>query len=252
LVLADFLVGHPLQTAPKAAILGVLAPGKAWKSMGKPQLKLVTSSIVLGAVPFEATVVPKVRKVPPRKPRNSTVRAREYLTEGEIERLVKAAGANRYGHRDATMILVAFRHGLRTAELTQLRWEAIDFDRGELAVARVKGGKSATHPLTGRELRALRRLKREQVPASSFVFVSERGAPFAPRGFRQVIERLGQAAGFDFPVHAHMLRHACGYKLANDGVDTRSLQAYLGHRNIQHTVRYTELAASRFKDFWND
>ena len=106
--------------------------------------------------------------------------------------------------------------------------------------------------MSGRELRALRRLKREQEPASPFIFTSERGAPFTPAGFRKMIARLGVAAGFGFPVHPHMLRHACGFKLANDGVDTRSLQAYLGHRNIQHTVRYTELAPTRFKNFWHD
>jgi type 1 fimbriae regulatory protein FimB/type 1 fimbriae regulatory protein FimE len=179
-------------------------------------------------------------------------RSREHLTEGEVERLIKAAADNRQSHRDQTMILVTFRHGLRTAEVTRLKWDAVDFNRGELHVARVKNGKPGTHPLTGRELRMLRKLKRDQDPASVFVFVSERGAPFAPRGFRQMIERLGQAAGFAFPVHAHMLRHACGYKLANDGHPTRVLQDYLGHRNIQHTVRYTELAPARFKNFWND
>jgi type 1 fimbriae regulatory protein FimB/type 1 fimbriae regulatory protein FimE len=134
----------------------------------------------------------------------------KYLTEAEVERLIEAAKGNRNSHRDATMILVTFRHGLRTAEVTRLRWDAIDLDRAELHIARVKNGKPATHPLTGRELRALRRLKREQGPASSFVFVSERRAPFAPRGFRQMIERLAAVAKFTFPVHAHMLRHACG------------------------------------------
>ncbi len=133
-----------------------------------------------------------------------------------------------------------------------LRWDAVDLNRGELHVARVKNGSPAVHPLTGRELRALRRLRREQELASPFVFVTERGAPFAPRGFRQIIERLGVAAGFDLPVHAHMLRHACGYKLGNDGHATRTVQAYLGHRNIQHTVRYTELAPARFKQLWRD
>ncbi|MGB9056027.1 MAG: tyrosine-type recombinase/integrase, partial [Pseudolabrys sp.] len=110
----------------------------------------------------------------------------------------------------------------------------------------------SVHPLSGRELRALRRLKREQDPASPFMFTSERGSPFTTAGFRKMVARLGVAAHFDFPVHPHMLRHACGYKLANDGVDTRSLQAYLGHKNIQHTVRYTELAPTRFKHFWRD
>ena len=118
--------------------------------------------------------------------------------------------------------------------------------------SRVKGSAEFVHPLSGRELRALRRLKRDQDPASPFIFTSERGAPFTTAGFRKMVARLGVAAHFDFPVHPHMLRHACGYKLANDGVDTRSLQAYLGHKNIQHTVRYTELAPTRFKHFWRD
>jgi type 1 fimbriae regulatory protein FimB/type 1 fimbriae regulatory protein FimE len=212
--------------------------------MGKPHLALVAPTTVNGTVAH--------RSRPPRRRRNADVRAREYLTDIEVGRLIKATGSSRYGHRDATMILVAYRHGLRVAELVALRWDAIDFGHGRLHVSRVKGSAESVHPLSGRELRALRRLKREQEPASPFIFTSERGAPFTPAGFRKMIARLGVAAGFDFPVHPHMLRHACGYKLANDGHDTRSLQAYLGHRNIQHTVRYTELAPMRFKNFWHD
>ena len=142
--------------------------------------------------------------------------------------------------------------GCGQPELVTLRWDAIDFAHGRLHVRRLKGGSESVHPLSGRELRALRRLKREQEPQSPFVFTSERGAPFSTAGFRKLVARLGVAAKIDFPVHPHMLRHACGFKLANDGVDTRSLQAYLGHKNIQHTVRYTELAPTRFKNFWQD
>lgn len=189
---------------------------------------------------------------PPKRQKNSDVRAREYLTDDEVEALIKAAGDNRHGHRDSTMILLAYRHGFRVAELVALRWDAVDFNGGRLHVSRVKNGNPAVHPLSGRELRALRRLKREQEPASTFVFVSERGAPFSTAGFRKMVARLGRDAGFAFVAHPHMLRHACGYKLANQGVDTRSLQAYLGHKNIEHTVRYTELAPNRFKDFWRD
>jgi type 1 fimbriae regulatory protein FimB/type 1 fimbriae regulatory protein FimE len=189
---------------------------------------------------------------PPRRQHNAQVRAREYLTNAEVERLIEAAKGNRWGHRDATMVLIAYRHGLRVAELVTLRWDAIDFAHGRLHVCRVKGSSESVHPLSGREMRALRRLRREQEPDSPFIFTSERGAPFSPAGARKMIARLGAAAGFDFPVHPHMLRHACGYQLANRGVDTRSLQAYLGHKNIQHTVRYTELAPTRFKNFWPD
>lgn len=116
---------------------------------------------------------------------------------------------------------------------------------------RAKKGTPATHPIRGDELRALRRLQREQDPKSAFVFTSERGgAPFSSAGFARMVERAGVEARLGFKAHPHMLRHACGFALANKGHDTRALQAYLGHKNIQHTVRYTELAPDRFKDFW--
>jgi len=209
------------------------------KSGLKSHLRLVAPATVNGTVP-------------PKRRRNADVRTREYLTSTEVDRLIKAAGGNRHSHRDSTMVFVAFRHGLRPVELVGLRWEQVDFARSELHVSRVKGSAPSVHPLTGRELRALRRLQREQEPKSPFVFTSERATPFTTAGWRKMVARLGVAAGFEFPVHPHMLRHACGYKLANDGTDTRTLQAYLGHRNIQHTVRYTELAPARFKNLWRD
>jgi integrase len=186
-----------------------------------------------------------------RKP-NAEYRSREHLTEREVERLIEAAKGNRQGHRDATMVLLAFRHGLRVAELVDLRWEQADLENALLHVRRLKNGSPATHPLTGRELRALRRLQREQEPKSPFIFISERGAPFSKRGFQAMVERAGEVAGFDMKIHPHMLRHACGFKLANEGVDTRTIQAYLGHKATQHTVRYTELAPTRFKSLFRD
>jgi type 1 fimbriae regulatory protein FimB/type 1 fimbriae regulatory protein FimE len=191
------------------------------------------------------------RTVRPSRQPNATYRTREYLTETEVGKLIEAAKGNRYGHRDATMVLVAYRHGLRVSELVDLRWDQVDFAAATLHVRRVKSGTPSTHPLRGDELRALRRLQREQSP-SLFVFTSERGAPFSPAGFARLVERAGVAAKLGFPAHPHMLRHACGFALANKGHDTRALQAYLGHKNIQHTVRCTELAPTRFKDFWRD
>jgi integrase len=186
---------------------------------------------------------------PLRRP-NAELRTREYLTDAEVAKLTEAAKDNRYGHRDATMILMAYRHGFRAAELVDLRWDQVDFGRATLAVRRAKRGTPSTHPIMGDELRALRKLQREQEPKSPFVFTSERGSPFTTAGFARLVERAGAAAGLKFKAHPHMLRHACGFALANKGHDTRALQAYLGHRNIQHTVRYTELAPDRFKDFW--
>jgi len=207
--------------------------------MAKSHLKLVTPAIV------NRTVTPK------RLP-NRDLRTREYLTEAEVERLMAAAKINRWGHRDATMILVGYRHGLRVSELVDLRWDQVEFRTAALHVRRVKQGTPSTHPILGDELRALRRLQREQEPKSPFVFPSERGAPFSTAGFARMVERAGKEAKLGFKAHPHMLRHACGYALANKGHDTRALQAYLGHKNIQHTVRYTELAPERFKRFWQD
>jgi integrase len=198
-----------------------------------------------------ARVSPKTenRTVTPLRRPNADYRKREHLTAAEVESLIEAAKDNRHGHRDATMILLAFRHGLRACELVDLEWSQVDFKATTLHVRRAKKGTPATHPLRGDELRALRKLQRES-PASSYVFVSERGSPFSTAGFSKMIERAGVEAGFDFKAHPHMLRHACGFALANKGHDTRAIQAYLGHKNIAHTVRYTELAPNRFKDFW--
>ncbi|HVQ78584.1 MAG TPA: tyrosine-type recombinase/integrase [Pseudolabrys sp.] len=137
------------------------------------------------------------------------VRPREYLTEREIEKLIKAAGENRWGHRDATAILIAYRHGLRASELVALRWDDIDFQTGKLHVRRAKGGTASVHPIGGRELRALRKLKRE-TPQSVYVFVSERLAPLSVAGYQRMVARAGGAARFPFLIHSHMLRHSCG------------------------------------------
>ena len=201
------------------------------------------------------TIVPpsaEIRKVTPRRPKNAEVRTREYLTEKEVERLIKGCEDNRRSLRDQTMILLAFRHALRASELCDLQWTQVDFDHANLAVTRVKNGTPGTHPLTGRELRALRRLHREAEGRSPFLFVSERGSPMTVSNFQKLISRACEAGGLNIKAHPHMLRHACGFHQANAGRDTRSLQAYLGHKNIQHTVRYTELSPTRFKGWWKD
>ncbi len=191
------------------------------------------------------------RSVPVR-PANAELRPREYLTSAEVEKLIKAARDGRYGNRDATLILIAFRHGLRAIEICDLEWSQVEFGRAaSLHVRRAKNGKPSVHPLRGDELRALRELRR-QFPDSAFVFATERSGPFTPDAVNRLIKRIGERSGFPFQVHAHMLRHACGYALANAGHDTRRIQDWLGHRSIQHTVRYSELSTAPFKDFWRD
>jgi type 1 fimbriae regulatory protein FimE len=159
------------------------------------------------------------RTLPKRLP-NSAYRVREYLTEKEVDRLIEAARKRgRNGARDAAAILLAYRHGLRAQELCTLRWAQIDLRHGRLHVNRAKGGIESVHPLHGPELRALRPLQ----GSSPYVFVTEAGTPVTTAWFLRMVQRTGVAARLPFQVHPHMLRHSTGYKLANDGQDTRSL-----------------------------
>jgi integrase len=226
------------KSAPKAA--PILVNGK----VGQKRRATKASAPRSRAAPSPA--------IPPRRQSNLDRRTREYLTPAEVEKLLKAsAQVGRHGARDRTLILLAYRHGLRVSELVTLRWEQIDFKAGSIHVNRLKNGTASTHPLRGVELRALRALRKDH-PDSPYVFVTEREGPMTPATARKLITRAGELAKLPFPIHPHMLRHACGYKLASEGQDTRAIQQYLGHKNITHTVRYTELSPERFKNFWRD
>lgn len=193
-----------------------------------------------------------VVRFPSERSRRKARHQREYLTEREVDQLCDAAKRRgRYGYRDATMILVAYRHGLRVQELVEMRWDQVDFDAGRLQVRRRKNSENSVQPMTGNEIRALRRIKREQGKDVPYVFVSERGAPFTTNGFFKMLARVAASIGM-VDVHPHLLRHGCGFKLVNQGVDTRSIQDYLGHKNIRHTVLYTKMDAKRFDGLWKD
>jgi site-specific recombinase XerD len=189
---------------------------------------------------------------PPIKLTNKSRRSREFLTPNEVDLLMVAAKkSGRHKHRDHTMILMAYRHGLRVSELISLRWQQIDLSSGLIQVNRLKNGLNSVHPLFGPELRALRKIKRKY-PNTEYIFMSERGSPMTTSSFGKIIARAGKIAEIGMPVHPHMLRHSTGFKLANESRDTRSIQQYLGHKNIRHTTLYTELAADKFTDFWPD
>jgi len=175
----------------------------------------------------------------------------------QVEKLISATRSGRYGHRDATLILVAYRHGLRASEIADLEWSQVEFGRsGTLHVRRAKNGKPSAHPIPltrcGRcaSCSGIRVIRTSFNGGSAFVFATERGGPFAPDAINRLVKRIGARARFAFPIHAHMLRHACGYALANAGHDTRRIQDWLGHRSIQHTTRYMQLSAAPFKDSW--
>jgi len=153
--------------------------------------------------------------------------------------------------RDRTMILVGYSHGLRVSELVNLRWSQIKFDTGRIGVKRLKGGEDGEQPLRGREIRALKALRRTQPIGSPFVFLSYQGAPISRQSFDKMLRAAGAKAGI-LDVHAHLLRHGCGHRLVNKGMDTLSLAAYLGHANVQNTKRYAKMNATRFDGLWKD
>ena len=199
-----------------------------------------------------STQIPKSAKLVKKRQKNIDLRSREYLSIHEIEQIKKAArNCGRHGHRDDTLILLMFRHGLRVGEIITLRWEQVDFQQGFLHVKRIKNGLASTHPLRGVEIRALRKLKRVY-NNSVYVFVSERQAPLTKRTVQHIVTRAGRLADLDFTIHPHMLRHSTGFYLANKGHDTRAIQSYLGHANIKNTVIYTALSHQRFNEFWDD
>ena len=181
--------------------------------------------------------------------KNAEYRQREYLTEPEINKLLTAAGDSRNPVRDRLLILMAFRHALRVSELVDLRWQQVHLDTATIDIRRAKNGTPSIHGLQGDELRLLRTLRRQH-PHADFVFLSERKAPLSVDGAQKLIERLGESAELPFPIHAHMLRHAAGYALAARGIDTRTLQAFMGHRSIANTVVYTAIADKRIRNIW--
>jgi len=183
---------------------------------------------------------------------NAEARSREYLLPAEIDRLIKAAKGGRWGARDAALITTGYRHGLRAVEIAGLQWSQVEFGRSaKLHVRRAKGGTPSVHPIYGDELRMLTALRKAN-PNAQYVFQTERGTPFTADGINKLIKTIGARAKLAMPIHAHMLRHSCGYKLANDGDDTRAIQGWLGHASITHTTRYTALSSTRFADFFRD
>lgn len=180
-------------------------------------------------------------------------RVREYLYENEVEELINAAKTSNHPVRDQTLILLCYRHGLRSSEACNLKWSQIDFDKYRIHVTRIKGGEDSVQPLRDREIRLLRRLWRERKGQSEYVFMTRLGTRFNQLIFHKMMAKLGEKAGLLIPkIHPHMLRHSTGYKLANDGIDLRVIQDYLGHKNINNTVLYTKLSDKKFDHIFSD
>ena len=173
--------------------------------------------------------------------------SRDHLTQREINRLFKAVKLSRNPDRDYTLVLMMYRHGLRRSEVAKMRWSDVDLEGATIYIRRMKGSRSGRHPLQGDEIRSLRKIKGD----SPYLFLSERGSPISPRRISALVREAGERAGVEFQVNSHLLRHSCGYYLANKGYDTRLIQDYLGHMNIQNTVRYTRLSSTRFNGLWD-
>lgn len=178
---------------------------------------------------------------------------RKHLVSTEIERLIAATKGSRNEARDRCLLLLMFRHGLRVSEACGLRLSQVDIESRVLHVARLKKGLPTTHPLRMDEIRAIKAWLTERAkmkPATDVFFVSERRTPLSRKTAWLAIRSYGEKAKLSITAHPHMLRHACGFALADQGADTRLIQDYLGHRNIQHTVIYTATNPARFEKLW--
>lgn len=178
---------------------------------------------------------------------------RKHLVSAEVEKLLEAAKDSRNAARDRCLLLLMFRHGLRVSEACGLLLSQVDTESRVLHVARLKHGLSTTHPLRGDELRVMKAWLAERArmkPETDAFFISERRGPLSRKTAWLAIRTYGERAGLVVDAHPHMLRHACGFALADQGADTRLIQDYLGHRNIQHTVRYTATNPARFERLW--
>lgn len=181
---------------------------------------------------------------------NSHERIKDFLTDGEIKQLLKAAKQSRYPIRNHLLILMMYRHGLRVSEAVSLKWSNINLDESRIWINRLKNGLSVEHFIEGDELRAIRRYLRSRKDDLPWVFISERGTPLTRRGAYYLLKTIGEWANLP-NVHPHTLRHSCGYYLANKGYDVRLIQDYLGHRDPKHTILYTRVVSSRFEGFWD-
>lgn len=185
--------------------------------------------------------------LPTRRRANSAYRSREYLHLDEVAAVIEAAELRgRHPERDKALLLLMFRHGLRVGEACELRWDAVGLLQRTISIARKKNGRSGVHPLQLDEVAALT-LVRERYPGTPWVFPNERGGPLGRAAVARILDEAGALAQIPLPLHPHMLRHSCGYYLANQGLDTRLIQEWLGHRSIEHTVTYTQLNPKRFE-----
>ncbi len=281
--MAEVKTGRKRKVVIEAETVVTVVPGQGELFGGMPAETVTVTAAAPDPVESVAAVPPpdllpagspsagqellSVAEAAPKKRRTALEGERKHLTTLEVDRLLAATKESlRTGLRDRCLILLMFRHGLRVTEACAMRMDQVDLESKILQVQRLKGGLSTTQPLRTEEIRLLKGWmaererwlrqwrKKEGGTGAALdrhaLFLSARGTALSRKTFWALLRRYGELAGLALPPHPHMLRHACGFALADQGADTRLIQNYLGHRNIQHTVRYTATNPVRFEKLW--
>lgn len=196
--------------------------------------------------------MPNRRNVKSKQAKTSDAheRPKDFLNEPEMDLLLKGAKQGRHGIRDHLILLMMYRHGLRVSEAINIKLSDLNLKQSRIWINRLKNGLSVEQPIDGIELRAIKRYLSIRKDSLPWLFISERNQPLTRQSVNYIIKSAGERAAV-CPVNPHMLRHSCGYYLANKGYDLRLIQDYLGHRDPKHTVHYTRIAGKRFEGIWN-
>ena len=180
---------------------------------------------------------------------NDHERAKDFLSDAEIKSFLDASKKTRYPKRNYLLLLMMYRHGLRVSEAISIKKSDVDIRESRIWIKRLKSGLSVEHPISGDELRGIKRYLSSREDNLPWLIVNERCLPLTRQAGNYIVKVISTTAKLE-NVRPHTIRHSFGFYLANKGYDLRLIQDYLGHRDPKHTAHYTRVVSKRFEKLW--